>query len=83
MTSYRLPIEVERQETGRYLAVCPVIQGCHAEGDAIAVAIENLQDVARQLLELRLEDGLPLPAELAQANSQTVVRGEVLVTIAG
>ncbi len=83
MTSYRLPIEVERLETGRYLAVCPAIQGCHAEGDTMPEAIENLQDVARQLLELRLEDGLPLPAELAEADSQTVVRGEVLVTIAG
>jgi predicted RNase H-like HicB family nuclease len=82
MTSYRLPIEVQPLETGRYLAVCPAIQGCHAEGDTIAEAIENLQDVARQLLELRLEDGLPIPPELAQADSQTVVRGEVLVTIA-
>jgi predicted RNase H-like HicB family nuclease len=82
MTSYRLPIEVQPLETGRYLAVCPAIQGCHAEGDTIAEAIENLQDVARQLLELRLEDGLPIPPELAKADSQTVVRGEVLVTIA-
>jgi len=82
MTYYRLPIEVQPLETGRYLAVCPAIQGCHAEGDTIAEAIENLQDVARQLLELRLEDGLPIPPELAQADSQTVVRGEVLVTIA-
>ena len=82
MTSYRLPIEVQPLETGRYLAVCLAIQGCHAEGDTIAEAIENLQDVARQLLELRLEDGLPIPPELAQADSQTVVRGEVLVTIA-
>ena len=81
MTSYRLPIEVQPLEAERYLAVCPAIQGCHAEGDTIADAIENLQDVARQLLELRLEDGLPIPPELAQADSQTVVRGEVLVTI--
>ena len=83
MTSYRLPIEVQPLETDRYLAVSHAIQGCHAEGDTIAEAIENLQDVARQLLELRLEDGLPIPPELAQADSQTVVRGEVLVTIAG
>ncbi len=83
MTSYRLPIEVQRLETGRHLAVCQAIQGCHAEGDTVAEAIENLQDVARQLIELRLEDGLPLPSDLAEADSQTVVRGEVLVTIAG
>ena len=83
MTSYRLPIEVEPLETGRYLAVCPAIQGCHAEGDTIAEAIENLEDVARQLLELRLEDGMPVPSELVEADSRTVVRSEVLVTIAG
>ena len=83
MTSYRLPIEVEPLETGRYLAVCPAVQGCHAEGDTIAEAIENLEDVARQLLELRLEDGMPVPSELVGADSRTVVGGEVLVTIAG
>ncbi len=68
MTSYRLPIEVQPLDTERYLAVCTAIQDCHAEGDTIAEAIENLQDVARNLLELRLEDGLPLPTELAQAD---------------
>ncbi len=83
MTSYRLPIEVQPLETERYLAVCSVIQGCHAEGDTIAEAIENLQDIARQLQELRLDDVLSIPPGLAQADSQTVVRGEVLVTIAG
>jgi predicted RNase H-like HicB family nuclease len=81
MTRYLLPIEVEALDDGNYLAVCPIIQGCHAEGATISEAIENVQDVAQQMLELRVEDGLPLPDGLRVAEEETLVRGEVLVTV--
>ena len=32
MTRYRLPLEIEPLEEGGYLAICPILQGCHAEG---------------------------------------------------
>lgn len=44
-----------------FLASCPDLQGCHAEGRTLGDAIDNLQDVARSLLELRVADGLELP----------------------
>lgn len=52
-----------------YLAVCPDLQGCHAEGDTVGTAIDNLQDVARTLLELRRADGSPTPEPLSQATA--------------
>lgn len=62
----RVPIEVRAKENGPgYLAVCPAIQGCHAEGDSIGQAIDNLRDVARALLEIMREDGT-LPSSLSQ-----------------
>ena len=64
---YIIPVEIEELEEGGYLAVCEVIQGCHAEGETVPEALENLEDVARVLLELRIEDGLDLPEGLAEA----------------
>ncbi len=58
---YKLPIEIEPLDEGGFLAVCPILQGCHAEGETVADAIENVEDVARNLIELMREDGALLP----------------------
>ena len=55
---YHLPIEVEHLEEGVYLASCPAIQGCHAEGRTIGEALDNLQSVAQVIYELCREKGL-------------------------
>ena len=58
-TRYKLPIEIEPLEEGGYLAICPILQGCHAEGETIAEALENVEDVAHNLIKLMREDGTP------------------------
>lgn len=79
MTRYILPIEIESQEGGGYLAICPLLQGCHAEGQTIAEAMENVQDVAFNLIELMQEDGIALPRELQTAEQGVKLHGEILV----
>lgn len=64
MDQYVLPAEVEALNDGRFLAYSEAIEGCHAEGDTLAEALDNLQDVARALLETMTEDGVPWPKEL-------------------
>ena len=81
MIRYILPVEVQALEEGGYLALCPVLQGCHAQGDTVSEALDNLMDVARILLELRVEDGLPIPEALKEAKEGDVLHGEVLVTL--
>jgi predicted RNase H-like HicB family nuclease len=76
-----IPVEVEPLEEGGYLAVCEPIQGCHAEGETVAEALDNLEDVARTLLELRREDGLPPPAGLEELRPGTVVKAQLVVSI--
>ncbi len=78
--TYVLPVEVETLEDGRFLAVCPTLQGCHAEGDTIAEAIENIEDVARIIVELCIEKGLQLPEEL-QGEPPPKVRAEMVVSV--
>lgn len=75
-----LPVEIEVLEEGGYLAICNAIQGCHAEGDTIADALETLEDVARILLELRKEDGLPPPEGLEELSADSVIRAQVVVS---
>ena len=81
MKSYLLKVEVEPLEDGRYLASCPDLQGCHAEGDTIAEALENVEDVARVIIELCMEKGLPLPPELSGTGETPVVKAEVVVRV--
>ena len=78
--TYVLSIEVETLEDGRFLAVCPALQGCHAEGDTIASALENVEDVARIIVELAIEKGLPLPEEL-QGEPPLKLRAEMVVSV--
>lgn len=80
MTKVIIPVEIEPLEEGGYLATCEAIQGCHAEGETVAEALENLEDVARILLELRQEDGLPPPEGLRQLEPGTVIKAQLVVT---
>jgi predicted RNase H-like HicB family nuclease len=79
MKKYLLKVEVEPLEEGGYLAGCPDLQGCHAEGETIAEALENVEDVARVIIELCIEEGLSLPPELAGTQEIPVVKAEVVV----
>jgi predicted RNase H-like HicB family nuclease len=79
MQKLLIPVEIEPLEEGGYLAVCEAIQGCHAEGDTVSEALENLEDVARILLELRREDGLPPPEGLETLRPDTKIRAQVVV----
>ena len=81
MKKYKLPIEIQSLEEGGYLAICPAIQGCHAEGKTMTNALENLGDVAKILLELRQEDSMSLPKELLMAETSLVLEGQLLIAI--
>ncbi len=55
MKPITLPVQVERLADGRTLAYSDAIQGCLAEGDTLQEALENIEDVARSLLEVLAE----------------------------
>lgn len=76
-----IPVEVETLEEGGFFAVCPLIHGCHAVGDSLPEALDNLEDVARVLLELLEEDGQPIPEGLRMASADQPLRGEIFVTL--
>lgn len=54
---YLYPIVVEPCEEGGYFASCPMLQGCHAEGETYGETIDNINDVIKAHLELREKNG--------------------------
>jgi predicted RNase H-like HicB family nuclease len=50
-------IVIEPCEEGGYFAYCPLLQGCHAEGETFGEVIDNLKDVIKAHLEIRKGKG--------------------------
>ena len=55
-------IVIEPCEEGGYFSYCPLLQGCHAEGETFGEAIDNLKDVIKAHLEIRKEMGEIIPS---------------------
>jgi antitoxin HicB len=58
---YPVSIKIEKLEEGVYLATSDSLQGLIAQGRTIAETVEIAQDVARKLIEMHIEHGVPLP----------------------
>ncbi len=43
--AYDLQVVIEQDEEGLYIAECPALQGCYAQGETFEQAIENIKDV--------------------------------------
>jgi len=46
-----LPIIIEIDEDGYYIASCPQFKGCHSYGETIDEALENIREVVEMCLE--------------------------------
>ncbi len=44
MKNYHFTVIVQQDEEGNYLAICPALQGCYAEGETPEEALEYLKD---------------------------------------
>ena len=65
MQDYQLTVVIERDEDGRFLAICPALPGCYTEGESEAEARDLIADAIRLHIESRLERGEPIPAEVS------------------
>lgn len=57
MKTYKVRVIIEPCDEGGYFAICPALQGCHAEGETYLEALENIQDIIKIHLESRAELG--------------------------
>jgi predicted RNase H-like HicB family nuclease len=56
----RVPVTLERDETGMVVAECPSIPGCVSQGTTEDEALENIRGAIIACLEVRAEQGMPL-----------------------
>jgi predicted RNase H-like HicB family nuclease len=65
MRDYELTVVIERDEDGRFVAICPALQGCYTEGTSEQEARELIADAIRLHIESRLERGERIPDEVS------------------
>jgi predicted RNase H-like HicB family nuclease len=56
----KLPITLERDDTGMIVAECPSIPGCVSQGKTEQEALTNIHEAIVGCLEVRAQQGLPL-----------------------
>ena len=50
-TVYNLPVIIEKDEDGFYIAQCPVFSGCYTQGKTLDEALKNIKEVIDLVLE--------------------------------
>ncbi len=73
MKDYNLTVVIEKDDDGNFLAICPALQGCYAEGTTKAEALEMIQDAIRLHIEARLEKGEPIYEEVYSSQLKIAV----------
>ena len=73
MRQFGFTVVIERDEDGRFLAICPALQGCYTEGETEDEARALIEDAIRLHLEDRLERGEPIYEEVAVSQVQVAV----------
>jgi len=59
----KLPVVVQQDEEGWFVAECPAIPGCVSQGKTSEEALTNIREAIELCLEVRREKGLPLTIE--------------------
>jgi predicted RNase H-like HicB family nuclease len=54
MQDYEFTVVIERDEDGRFVAICPALQGCYTEGETEAEARDLIADAIRLHVESRI-----------------------------
>jgi len=51
LRNYSLQVIIEQDEDGIFIAECPALQGCYAQGKTYEEAIKNIKDVIAMCIE--------------------------------
>ena len=73
MKTFQFTVVIERDEDGRFLAVCPALPGCYTEGETEQEARELIEDAIRLHVEDRLARGEAINEELGTSTVRIAV----------
>ncbi len=60
---YNYTVLLEKEQDGGYHAFCPILKGCHSQGETVEETIENMTEAIELYLESLVADNLPIPKE--------------------
>jgi len=60
---YNYTVIFQKEEDGGYHAFCPILKGCHSQGDTFEEALENITEAIELYLESLIADHQPIPKE--------------------
>lgn len=60
---YNYTVILEREQEGGYHAFCPLLKGCHSQGDTFEEAIANITEAIELYIESLIADSQPIPRE--------------------
>jgi predicted RNase H-like HicB family nuclease len=60
---YNYTVLLEKEPAGGYHAFCPVLKGCHSQGDTFEETIDNITEAIELYLESLIADNQPIPQE--------------------
>lgn len=64
------PVVIEKDDTGYFVASCPVLEGCYTQGKTLDEAMENIKEA----ISLCLED---MKEEIPK--TQNIIIGQVVI----
>ena len=73
MKEYEFTIIIEKDEDGRFLAICPGLQGCYTEGETEEEARELIKDAIKLHIESRRERNEPIYKEIGSEKVRVAV----------
>ena len=61
--AYNYTVLLEKEEESGYHAFCPMLKGCHSQGDTFEETIENITEAIELYIESLIADQKPIPQE--------------------
>jgi len=73
LKDYEFTVVIEQDEDGRFLAICPALQGCYTEGETEQEARALIEDAIRLHVQDRIEAGEPIYQEVGSEKVRVTV----------
>ncbi len=73
MAEYEFTVVIEQDDDGRFVAICPGLQGCYTEGETEEEVRELIADAIRLHVQDRLDSGDSIFREVAAPKIRVAV----------
>ena len=73
MRGYEFTVVIEKDEDGRFVAICPALQGCYTEGETEEEARQLIEDAIRLHVESRIARNEPIYREVGSHRVRVAV----------